>query len=83
MRNVHQEIDDFENLTMKVEDILECRVENVLQSITTTSLCDAPNEPITVDEFIKITDETIHKSTQLLAKYLNKNLIKIFFKFIL
>ena len=68
MENVHKKLDNFENLTMKVQDILECRVENVLQSISTTSLCDAPNEPITIEEFLKITEETIHKATQTLAK---------------
>ena len=68
MSKVYDVMESFSNLCIQVQDILECRVDNVLQSISIASLCDAPLDPITVDEFIKITDETVQKSTQTVAK---------------
>ncbi len=68
IQNVHMELDMFGNLIGQVRDILECRVESVYQKISVTSLCDAPLEPVTIDEFVKITEETVQKGTQLVAK---------------
>jgi hypothetical protein len=69
MDKVHDVMDSFNNLCIKVSDILECRVDNVLLSISNTSLCDAPLEPITIDEFTKITEDTVAKSTSTVSKY--------------
>lgn len=68
MAKVYQDMDEFENLSIQIEDILECRIENVLQSISVTSLCDVPMEPITIDEFSKITEETVQTATQTLSR---------------
>lgn len=68
LKNVQAELDSLEYLTNQVKDILECRVESALQSISVTSLCDLPNEPCTIDEFTKLAEETIQKATQTLAK---------------
>ncbi len=68
MNKVYQDMENFENLVIQAQDILECRVENVLQSISFTSLCEAPMDPITIDEFSKLTEETVQKATQTLSK---------------
>jgi dynein heavy chain len=69
MIKVYKDMEDFSNLCIQVQDILECRVENVLESISITSLCEAPMDPITIDDFLKITEETVHKATVTLSKY--------------
>lgn len=68
MHRVHDVMDSFNNLCIKVSDVLECRVDSVLLAISNTSLCDAPLDPITTDEFTKITEETVVKSTQTISK---------------
>ncbi len=70
MKNVNQEIDQFEHILIQTKDILECRIENVLTAMSVTSLCDAPTEPCTIDEFVKITEETLQKAVQSLSKYI-------------
>jgi hypothetical protein len=66
--NVSQEIEKFYLLMVQVKDVLECRVESALREISTTSLCDLPAEPCTLDEFIQIADETANKATQSISK---------------
>lgn len=61
-------MDILEHLCNQVEDILECRVESVLQAMSVTSLCDLPSEPCTIEEFTKIAEETAQKATQSLSK---------------
>jgi len=70
IRTVNQELDVFENINKQIRDILECRVETVLSEMSTTSLCEIPLEPCTIEEFIKVADETAVKATQSLAKFI-------------
>lgn len=64
------ELDVFENLCIQVKDIIECRVETALQEISVTSLCNLPNDPCTVEEFMKLADETAQKAIILLTKHI-------------
>jgi dynein heavy chain len=70
LSSANEEIALFEHISDQVKDILECRVENVLGSMAVTSLSDAPADPCTIDEFTKITEETIQKGVQSLSKFI-------------
>ncbi len=68
MHNVKEELNSFEVLTIQVKDILECRVETALQEISITSLCDTPNEPCTIEEFVKLADKTAQRAIVNIAR---------------
>jgi dynein heavy chain len=70
LKSANEEIAIFEHISDQVKDILECRVENVLNSMSVTSLCDAPLEPCTIDEFTKLTEDTIQRAIQSLSKFI-------------
>jgi dynein heavy chain len=43
----------------QITDILDCRIEAVLEDISSTCLCELPeDDSITVEEFLKRTEET-------------------------
>ncbi len=49
-------MDELDQLSRQARDMLECRVEAVLDAISTTPLVDlAEEEPVTVEEFIRRT----------------------------
>jgi hypothetical protein len=68
LHNIKNELDAFENLGNQIKDILECRVETALHEISITSLCYMPSEPCSIEEFIKLADETAQKAIVLLTK---------------
>lgn len=70
LTNIKNELDGFENLGNLVKDILECRVETALQEISVTALCYMPSDPCTIEEFVKLADETAQKSIVMLTKYI-------------
>ena len=65
---MNDELEAFEILNNQVKDILECRVESVLQEMSVTLLCETPHEPCSIEEFAKLADETAQKASHLLAK---------------
>ncbi|CAF0945608.1 unnamed protein product [Adineta steineri] len=56
--NVRQEIEQLRILINDCTNILQCRIENALQTIAETQLCEPQPDPITLDEFSKLTDES-------------------------
>jgi hypothetical protein len=68
LKNVKTELEVFENLCVNIKDIIECRVETSLNEISITSLCNLPNDPCTIDEFMKLAEETAQKAIGQLSK---------------
>ena len=57
-------------LAKTVTDILECRIEAVLEDMSTTALCELPEEePVTMEQFLEITNEVVNSASKYLAKW--------------
>ena len=55
--------------TSQVKDILECRIEAVLEDIELTRLCDLPeDEAVFVDEFVNVTERTCQAAAESLSR---------------
>ena len=66
---MYSKLSDVEVLIDKAADILECRIEDVLDSMSYTPLCDLPeDEPITLEQFIALTDSNCKMAADTLAK---------------
>ncbi len=70
IKSCNEELESFENLNIQIKDILENRVENVLQEISVSSLLEAPAEPVTIDEFAKLAEESTQKSLTSLSRHI-------------
>ncbi|XP_021362874.1 dynein heavy chain 5, axonemal-like isoform X1 [Mizuhopecten yessoensis] len=59
---------ELEKLSKVVRDILECRIEAVLQDMSLSALCDLPeDEAITMEKFLEITSEVVDTASKQLA----------------
>lgn len=60
MANVHRKLADFELLMCRANDLVEFRIEAVLREMSTTMLCELPEEePWPVDRFLEHTQVSI------------------------
>lgn len=60
---------DLEKLSKTVKDILDCRIEAVLQDMSVTALCDLPeDEAVTMDKFLELTATAVDSASKQLAK---------------
>ncbi|CAF0752391.1 unnamed protein product [Didymodactylos carnosus] len=66
--NVQTELEQLRILVNDCQDILTCRIENTLQTIAETQLCELQQDPVTIDEFIKLTDESCQQAIQFITK---------------
>ncbi|KAH3727100.1 hypothetical protein DPMN_053025, partial [Dreissena polymorpha] len=58
---------ELDKLSKTVHDILECRIEAVLEDMSTTALCELPeDEAVTMEKFVDITTEVV----DIASKYL-------------
>ena len=65
INQVYGKMSDVKVLLEKATNILECRIEEVLDSMSYTPLCDLPDdEPITLEEFIALTDSNCKAAAQ-------------------
>ena len=70
--NVYKQLNDLEKLSKTVQDILDCRVEAVLQDMSITALCDLPeDEAITADKFLELTSNIVDQASQQLAGWVS------------
>lgn len=61
---------ELDKLAKTVHDILECRIEAVLEDMSTTALCELPeDEAVTMEKFLEITSEVVANASKYLAKY--------------
>ena len=59
-------------LSKQACDVLECRIEAVLEDMSLTPLCDLPEEEaITVEKFLEMTDKTCKEASASIAKYVD------------
>ena len=57
-------------LARQAKDILSCRIEAVLDDMSLTALCSLPEEePMTVESFVSLTEQTCKESAECLARY--------------
>lgn len=68
INNVRQELEQLRILINDCMDILQCRIENALQTIADTQLCEPQADPMNVDEFSKLTDESCQQAIGLITK---------------
>ena len=69
MAGIYKAIAEVEHLAKQATDILEYRIEAVLEDMSLTALCDLPEEDsITIEEFIRLTEEACMEASQSLAK---------------
>ncbi|XP_052807224.1 dynein axonemal heavy chain 5-like isoform X2 [Mya arenaria] len=59
---------DLDKLSKTVHDILECRIDAVLEDMSATALCELPeDEAITMEKFLDITNEVVANASKYLA----------------
>lgn len=69
IENIYKRIGELELLTKQTCDVLDCRIEAVLDDMSLTPLCDLPeDEPITVQRFIDLTTQTCSDAANSLTK---------------
>ena len=74
MKEVFHALVRFEKLSKEVQDILECRIEAILDEIGNTLLCWLPEEEAaTPEEFNIATEKVCQSQTQYLSKYAHCN----------
>ncbi|XP_028415244.1 dynein heavy chain 5, axonemal-like [Dendronephthya gigantea] len=57
--NIQNSLGGLKRLSKEVTDILDCRIEAVLEDISSACLCELPeDDSITVEEFLKRTEDT-------------------------
>merc|ERR1712154_63875 len=59
---------ELEKLSKTVTDILECRIEAVLNDMSITALCDLPeDEAVTAEKFLEFTTDVVESASEYLA----------------
>ena len=69
LQNTYRVMGHLERLCKDAKDILDCRIETVLEDMSLTPLCDLPeDEPVTVEQFLALTETTCNDASQTLTK---------------
>lgn len=68
IRNVRHELEQLRILINDCTDILQCRIESALQSIAETQLCEPHQDPMSVDEFSKLTEESCQHAVSAITR---------------
>ena len=72
----YEKMRELELLNKRACDILDCRIEAVLEEMSLTPLCDIPEDSaVNVEEFLRITEETCSEAAVVLAKYVFPNFV--------
>uniref|UniRef100_A0A1I8F630 DHC_N1 domain-containing protein n=1 Tax=Macrostomum lignano TaxID=282301 RepID=A0A1I8F630_9PLAT len=80
IESARNEVADFKILVKQLSDMIECRVEAVLEEMSLTALVDLPEEePVTPEEFVSMTEavcndaaEFLYKQSQLVESSVNE-----------
>ena len=69
MDEVYVKLGELEILMKRSKDILDSRIEDVLEDMSMTPLCTLPeDDPITVESFMHLTEETCATACKILTK---------------
>lgn len=69
IEDTYKVMGELDKLSKTVKDILDCRIEAVLQDMSVTALCDLPeDEPVTMDKFLELTASAVDSASKQLAK---------------
>ncbi|KAF8563204.1 hypothetical protein P879_10698 [Paragonimus westermani] len=69
VNKVRTELGALQLLTKRAADILQCRIEDVLDEMSMTSLCDLPEfEQLSMSDFIRTTEDTVTAARESLSK---------------
>ncbi|KAL5009929.1 hypothetical protein ScPMuIL_012234 [Solemya velum] len=64
----YEEMEELERISKTVNDILTCRIEDVLQDMSVTALCDLPeDEAVSMLQFLDLTTEIVSCASQSLS----------------
>ncbi|KAJ8315371.1 LOW QUALITY PROTEIN: hypothetical protein KUTeg_007521 [Tegillarca granosa] len=64
----YEVMSSLEKLSKTVTDILDCRVEAVLQEMSVTALCDLPeDDAVTMEKFLELTTDVVENASKQLA----------------
>ncbi|XP_048464583.1 dynein axonemal heavy chain 5 [Rhincodon typus] len=67
LSRISEALDELELLLNRVNDLIEFRIDAVLQDMSTIQLCKLPEEePIACEEFVRVTKELCVKAAQML-----------------
>ncbi|XP_070190341.1 dynein axonemal heavy chain 5-like isoform X2 [Littorina saxatilis] len=65
---IYTEMAELDKLAKTVTDILDCRIEAVLNDMSITALCDLPEEEaITAEKFLELTTNIVNQASEQLA----------------
>ncbi|XP_053396215.1 dynein axonemal heavy chain 5-like isoform X3 [Mercenaria mercenaria] len=68
IENNYKVMGELDKLSKTVHDILECRIEAVLEDMSATALCELPeDEAVTMEKFLEITTEVVETASKYLA----------------
>ena len=61
-------MNDLEKLSKTLKDILDCRIEAVLNEMSVTALCDLPeDEAVKADKFLQMTTNIVDSASEFLS----------------
>ena len=67
---VKKELQFLRHLTKQIADLLDCRIDAVLDDMAHMALCDLPeHEPTTTDDFIKSTERICKEACEALTRW--------------
>lgn len=68
IKRSYEVMNNLEKLSKTVTDILDCRVEAVLQEMSVTALCDLPeDDAVTMEKFLELTTDVVEGASKTLA----------------
>lgn len=70
MENIYKQLEYLDRLKKHASDILECRIDAVLDDMGLTPLCDLPDEDaVTIEKFVNQTEVTCKEAAEALGRY--------------
>ena len=67
--SIHEALRKLDLLNKQAKDILDCRIEEVLEDMSLTPLCELPeDEPIKVEKFLHLTETVCKEAALSLSK---------------
>ncbi|KAK3724620.1 hypothetical protein RRG08_041104 [Elysia crispata] len=68
IHNIYRSMNDLEKLSKTLKDILDCRIEAVLNEMSVTALCDLPeDEAVKADKFLQMTTAIVDTASEFLS----------------